>query len=55
MSSRSVPSLKYATRREVVEQFAPSYHQASLAQKTLLLDTVVAVTGCPLALRSHAF
>lgn len=45
MPSRSVPSLKYATRREVVERIALSYHQASLAQKTLLLDTVVAVTG----------
>jgi hypothetical protein len=44
MLSRSVPSLKYATRREVVERIALSYHQASLAQKTLLLDTVVAVT-----------
>jgi hypothetical protein len=45
MSSRSALSLRYATRREVVEQMAPSYHQASSAQKTLLLDTVVAVTG----------
>lgn len=45
MSSRSVPSLRYAARRQVIGRIAVSYHQASSAQKTLLLDTVVAVTG----------
>jgi hypothetical protein len=45
MSSRATPSLAYAARREVIERIAPRYQQASLAHKTLLLDTVVAVTG----------
>jgi len=45
MSSRSVPSLRYDARREAVERMAPSYQQASQAQKTLLLNLAVAVTG----------
>jgi hypothetical protein len=43
--SRPATSLSYAARREVIERVGPSYRGASLAQKTLLLDTVVAVTG----------
>jgi hypothetical protein len=45
MSSQPVPSLSYAARRETIERMSPTYHAASLAQKGLLLDTVVAVTG----------
>jgi hypothetical protein len=45
MSSHSVTSLSYAARRETIERMIPTYRQASLAQKGLLLDTVVAVTG----------
>ena len=33
------------TRRQVVEQVAPRYREASFAQKILLLDAVVAATG----------
>jgi site-specific recombinase XerD len=43
--ARSSPCLKYPARRQVIERIAPDYRQASSAQKTLLLDTVVAVTG----------
>ncbi len=43
--SRPAPSLKYQDRRQMIERVAPCYHEASLAQKTMLLDTVVAVTG----------
>jgi len=45
MSSRPLTSLSYASRREVVERVAPAYRKASCAQKTLLLDTVVTMTG----------
>ena len=45
MSLRSLPSLPFATRRELVERAAPLYQEASLAQKGLLLDQVVAMTG----------
>ena len=45
MSSRLVPSLSFAARRQVVERMAPFYREASLAQKALLLDQVVLVTG----------
>jgi site-specific recombinase XerD len=45
MSSRSVTSLSYAARRELIERVAPLYQEASLAQKGLLLDRTVAVTG----------
>jgi hypothetical protein len=37
--------LSYQTRRELVEQIAPQYREASRAQKTQLLDTFVALTG----------
>src|SRR5579859_5020291 len=42
---RPVPSLRSSARRQVVERVAPDYHQASFAQKGVLLDTVVAITG----------
>ena len=42
---RPVTFLKYQTRRRMVEQVRTCYRQVSLAQKTLLLKTVVAVTG----------
>jgi hypothetical protein len=45
MSSRSVTSLSFAARREIVERMTPFYREASLAQKALLLDQVVLVTG----------
>ena len=45
MSSRPLTSLSYASRREVVERVAPAYRKASCAQKTLLLDTVMTMTG----------
>src|SRR6266516_2189812 len=45
MSSYPVTSLSYAARREMVERVVPLYHEASLAQKGRLLDTLVAVTG----------
>ncbi len=44
MPRRATP-LTSQTRRKVVEQVAPRYRQASFAQKSLLLDTVVAATG----------
>ncbi len=43
--SRPFPSIDYQSRREVIERMAPRYREASLAQKALLLDTVIAVTG----------
>lgn len=42
--SRPVPAIQYQSRREVIDQMAPRYHESSLAQKVLLLDTVVART-----------
>jgi hypothetical protein len=45
MSSHAVPSLSYAARREFIERAVPLYREASLAQKGLLLDRVVAMTG----------
>jgi hypothetical protein len=45
MSSQPVTSLSYAARRETNERMRPAYHAASFAQKGLLLDMVVAVTG----------
>jgi hypothetical protein len=45
MVSRPLPSLSYAARRERIRQAAPLYQEASLAQKGLLLDRTVAVTG----------
>jgi hypothetical protein len=44
MRSPSV-SLSYSARREVLTQIAPRYQQATGAQKMLLLDWVVEVTG----------
>lgn len=38
-------SLSYGARREVVAQIAPRYQEATGAQKMLLLDRVVEVTG----------
>lgn len=37
--------LSYQARRELVEHMAPVYREASRAQKMLLLDTFVALTG----------
>jgi hypothetical protein len=45
MVSRPLPSLSYAARRERIRQAAPLCQEASLAQKGLLLDRTVAVTG----------
>jgi hypothetical protein len=45
MSSGPLPSLPFATRRELIERAAPLYQEASLAQKGLLLDQVVTLTG----------
>ena len=45
MVSGLVPSLSYAARRELIERTSPLYREASLAQKGLLLDRTVAVTG----------
>lgn len=38
-------SLTYHARHQMIEQVRACYHQASSAQKTLLLDTVVAMTS----------
>ena len=43
--SRLARPLPARTRRQIVEQVAPRYRQASFAQKILLLDAVVAATG----------
>ncbi len=45
MSSNPVLSLSYAARRELIERVASLYREASLAQKGLLLDRVIAMTG----------
>jgi hypothetical protein len=45
MVSDLVPSLSYAARRELIARTSPLYREASLAQKGLLLDRIVAVTG----------
>jgi site-specific recombinase XerD len=45
MSSRPVTPLSFAARRQVIERMVPFYREASLAQKALLLDQVVLVTG----------
>jgi hypothetical protein len=37
--------LSYPARRELVERMSPAYREASRAQKMLLLDTFVALTG----------
>ena len=37
--------LSYQARREVLQQMAPQYRRASLAQKRTLLDEFVATTG----------
>ncbi len=53
MSSSPLTTLSSAGRRQVVERMAPFYREASLAQKALLLDQVVLVTGyaCKYAIR----
>jgi hypothetical protein len=38
-------SLSYGARREVLAQIAPRYQQATHAQKTLMLDQIVKLTG----------
>ena len=45
MTSCPVPSLSYAARRELIERAAPLYREASLAQKGLVLDRMVTMTG----------
>ncbi|HEY5002235.1 MAG TPA: ISNCY family transposase, partial [Ktedonobacteraceae bacterium] len=45
MSSNSLIILSYAARRELIERVAPLYREASLAQKGLVLDRMVAMTG----------
>jgi len=45
MPSGSLPSFPFAARRELIERAAPLSQEASLAQKGLLLDQVVAMTG----------
>jgi hypothetical protein len=45
MGSDPLPSLSFATRRELIERAAPFYREASLAQKGVLLDQVMAMTG----------
>jgi hypothetical protein len=37
--------MRYQARRELVEQMAPQYHEASRAKKILLLDTFITLTG----------
>jgi hypothetical protein len=43
--SSDTSSLSYRARREVLAQIAPRYQEATGAQKTLLLDRVVEITG----------
>jgi site-specific recombinase XerD len=43
--SRQSVSLSYGTRHEVLAQIAPRYQEATEAQKTLLLDQCVELTG----------
>src|SRR5260370_35410615 len=54
-SVRSV--LSYQSRRELVQQMAPRYQEASRAQKIVLLDQFVAPTGYvrkyPIQLLNH--
>lgn len=38
-------SLSSRARRELVEQMAPRYREASLARKRILLDSLVETTG----------
>jgi endonuclease III len=38
-------SLSYQARREVLQQMAPQYRQASASEKRTVLDTFVATTG----------
>jgi len=45
MLSGSVISLSYAARRELIERVAPLYREATLAQKGLFLERVIAMTG----------
>ena len=42
---RMEKSLRYQARREVLQQIAPQYRQASAAQKRTLLDAFVSTTG----------
>src|SRR5437588_12900639 len=42
---RMEKSLRYQARREVLQQIAPRYRQASAAQKRVLLDAFVSTTG----------
>jgi hypothetical protein len=43
--SRHSTSLSYSARREILAHAAPRYQQATDAQKTLLLDQIVELTG----------
>jgi hypothetical protein len=43
--SQQVVSLSYRARRELVAQMAPRHHQASLARKMMMLDSLVETTG----------
>jgi hypothetical protein len=45
MMSSLLTAVGYQSRREVIAQMASRYQEASLAQKVLLFDTVVARTG----------
>ena len=40
-----VVALSYRARREIVTQIAPHYREASLARKTMMLDSLVEMTG----------
>ena len=39
-------SLSYQARRELLQQMAPQYREASLSQKRTLLDAFVAMVLC---------
>ena len=43
--SRPALSLSYQARRQMIERVVPFYREASLAQRTLLLNTMVSATG----------
>ncbi len=45
MSRHRASSLSYSSRREVLVHVAPRYQEATGAQKTLLLDQIVELTG----------
>jgi len=45
LMSRLARPLPTRTRRQIVEQVAPHYREASFAQKILLLDAVVEASG----------